>query len=515
MFEYNVYNLEVAFKTLDFLKNLIQSDGILSSIQFAFTALLTLLIPLIIFAFEERRELKNSKYNNLKKVTQNLIDSKLDIQRKLYLIVSVGIVIIFWNNNGDRNIWQINLIILIVLGFLFGFLVKELQDIINFLNQSLDKSIVDHIKNSKVSSETKKEWFEEYFSNGLNDQEVNTEEERKNSKDILVTMLEMFYTEVDKNLHTKPNLASDFLNIFNKNIEKFISSKFDYYDISNNLNPDNLTKTLLLLETYNFTKIDILDPFFNLATNSFSEEGRAYDFEGIKNDRDKNYGKQPIIKLLTFLKFYFKKAHDDRIRLNNYIDQYLQEFLFRDKILKYLSGKKRKQSLLFDVISDYLDIFKYLIDKKIFLINGEINDSTQEIDKWSVNRFGTVGVYVNLFLDVVGSTELDEEYRKGLVNSFINHYTNGYECLENMHKNWEIIEKAFLDYSYFIRVYDIAVNTEQYRNFKHKKKIFGDLMLVCLEGKDDYRFRIEDPHKEEANRRRVIIDNFIKKLKSS
>lgn len=330
MFEYNVYNLEVAFKTLDFLKKLIQSDGILSSIQFAFTALLTLLIPLIIFAFEERRELKNSpKYNNLKKVTQNLIDSKLDIQRKLYLIVSAGIVIIFWNNNGDQNIWQINLIIFIVLGFLFGFLVKELKDIINFLNKSLDESIADHIKDSTASPETKRGWFDEYFSKRPEENQKQTKEELNLSQKIHVTMLEMFYLEVDRNLEIKPSLASDFLKIFENNIDILIGT--DFYNITSRIY--NRDKSILqkILEWH------LKSWKFEIKKKNNLSDYLAGDYSKIKRDLSELIEKLEIIALkyhyfydfIEILKPFLEENYNQKIKLHPQDGNWVNEYYYK------------------------------------------------------------------------------------------------------------------------------------------------------------------------------------------
>ncbi len=140
---------------LIYLENLLKSEGILASVQFAFTALLTLLIPLVVVLFEKRT---NPRYEIDKKVIDKLV-------RFEFLIISTiiaSILIFFISNDKETNNFYLNLIIIIILIFPFIYLVlvnfeiaKALRDLQDFREKYLQEN-----KNSDVL-----DFWEEYFLN--------------------------------------------------------------------------------------------------------------------------------------------------------------------------------------------------------------------------------------------------------------------------------------------------------------------------------------------------------------
>jgi hypothetical protein len=122
IFDFFVFlrNLFFLFKKFhfvaNFVKNLLASEGFLSSLQFGFTALLTLLVATGISLYDSK---KDAEYQ----IDKTIISKILDLKWLLFAVVFASILILLFNNNFAKANFLVNFFIFLALTFPYFYLV--------------------------------------------------------------------------------------------------------------------------------------------------------------------------------------------------------------------------------------------------------------------------------------------------------------------------------------------------------------------------------------------------------
>lgn len=164
-----------------YVENLLKSDGILSSVQFAFTALLTLLIPLLIFLFQEKTLLRKDE-PEFEKLDNFIISKVANIKELLVLIIPGSFFILIYNKENNPY-W--NLFLLIVILVIYILLVLKILKLAEIYS-NINKARLNTLKETKNRFEAKKEWFEQFCKKS------NFENSKEFRQDFLETFLGIF-----------------------------------------------------------------------------------------------------------------------------------------------------------------------------------------------------------------------------------------------------------------------------------------------------------------------------------
>jgi hypothetical protein len=255
--------LGVFNQTTDFLVNFISSEKDINSVQFAFTAVLTLLIPLIITLFEKRDE-----FNTLDK---KLIEEISLIRSIFSSIVVVSVLYVLASKINQPDFYKFSSLIIIVC---FGFLAVQTMRIVNFI---LNR---DKYRAEKIRTANNKEvldYFEDFFLGSQNSESSAKENknftQRQNqkifSKEQLMVGLftENLTNKFDKLGDQSPEtigFINEMLTILNSSLENINASNIIYP-----VSKEQKSSLLQKIFEWHFTAWEIKVANTNIDTNKW------------------------------------------------------------------------------------------------------------------------------------------------------------------------------------------------------------------------------------------------------
>jgi len=210
--------VDIYSKFLDYFKNLLSSDGILSSLQFGFTALLTLLVATGISLYETR---KDPEYEIDKTVISKVLNLK-----KLLVTLIIAIALIFLFN--PKSDFYFNSALFLGLIYPFIYLVEVNYKVIDCLTyiKKYRKNYLLENKNGQVL-----DFWEEYFKR-LENQENNAvatlkQREKYKYREEESGYIKLFFEKIDKlDFKQDAEFAANLIQVF---LSGFDNINFDIF----------------------------------------------------------------------------------------------------------------------------------------------------------------------------------------------------------------------------------------------------------------------------------------------
>jgi len=311
-------NLQLlALETFEYLKKIVASEGVLSSLQFAFTALLTLLVATGISLYESR---KDTEYE----IDKTVISKVFNLKWLLFSLVIATILIFLFNNNSGTASPHFNIVIVLTLIIPFCYLIWVnywvIDCLANIKNQR--KNYLLRCKNGEIL-----DFWEEYLKRLENQKSKNKSSLKQREfykfKEEESEYIKLFFKKID-NLDFKKDaeFAAQMIEVF---LQGFDNINFEVF----------------------FYESSILDKLLLWHKQAW----KNYYTEIIKNDKDDN------------------NWHD-----NSYLERVLMDLI--NKILeKSLRENEMVFSNLIKKIDKHLEDFKDLVvlkkDSKYYYIDNQ------------------------------------------------------------------------------------------------------------------------------------------------
>lgn len=207
----------------EFFYNLLASEGVLSSLQFGFSALLTLLVATGISLYESR---KDPEYE----IDKTVISKVFDLKWLLFSLVIAIVLIFSFNNDSATAVTEINFLIVLALLFPFGYLIWVNYRVIDCLAdlKKYRKKYLRENTNGQVL-----DFWEEYFKR-LGEQKNNKfktlkERELYKFKEEESDYIKLLFQKIDKLDFTKDaKFAADLIQVFLSGFENVNFEIFFY-----------------------------------------------------------------------------------------------------------------------------------------------------------------------------------------------------------------------------------------------------------------------------------------------
>lgn len=217
------YVITFELKLLNFFESLLKSEGVLSSLQFGFTSLLALLVPLLINLYEIH---KDSKYELDQKNIQKLIDFKT-----LVWIVTAVVIFVFSMSSSKLLSPWVALLFIFILAILFGLLVHKIFVIADYLvnrTEQRHKFIKDN------NSIEVLDFWEDYFVSLKKDDLVklgSRKQQRLESEEYRT--INLFFQKIESlDFKKDAEFAAQMINVLNQNLDNInLENFFSYSEI--------------------------------------------------------------------------------------------------------------------------------------------------------------------------------------------------------------------------------------------------------------------------------------------